>query len=448
MTKIGRAWSVDGATEHHAGFQFALIDILEKYPELRSASVSFDGLPIPLDSVFQYEAGELPQRVMHGTSEAAWRGIQQSGLQPRAASGAEAAYGRASSAKAGRIDAVYLTTQRNMAHFAARDAGAATHTAPLVLDVQTRALQPRLLVPDEDSRAADWRGSLERLGSVGYRGTIPASALSPREILTDREWQPFETRQANPYLTNTLKSALKAVGHGRLVARGTSGTADSVSLAAARGQVNKGLIRMQPTAPGVYALALTWEGEEALRGLAWVEKRRPNNVSRAAQLFSAFHSRDPERQWRASWRGPAELHAIGRAQVLYYSSDKVDPSELQDPGGVWKGYYHDHDPDTRIYLPPAAAGRRLNGRRPADVLHLRWPEPFIWLGSADGYKVEIDGRIADVKLDGKRGMKGLQLWALPDASALVAAPADGGREDECVVWYGPALTVQHEGVEG
>jgi len=101
-----------------------------------------------------------------------------------------------------------------------------------------------------------------------------------------------------------------------------------------------------------------------------------------------------------------------------------------------------------IYLAPAAAQRRLQRANPVDALTVRWPNELVWLGSADGYDVEVAGRKVSVKLDGGKKMRGMQLWAFPDRSCLVAAPAQGGRESECVLWCGPSLTVIHDGVDG
>lgn len=181
--------------------------------------------------------------------------------------------------------------------------------------------------------------------------------------------------------------------------------------------------------------------------------RRPNrgepaNLSKAQRLLREFHSREHETLWESPWRGPHEMWAVGAGKVLYYSSDKADPGDPNDPGGEWKGYFHDHEAGTKVYLTPNRAQRVLNGARPLDVVRPNWPDVLVWLGSADGYDVRVGGGKAKaVKLDGKRG-SGLQLWAFPDRSALVAVPPKGGREDDTVFWFGPNLTVGWAGVEG
>ena len=72
--------------------------------------------------------------------------------------------------KAGRADAVYLTTQSTMARSAARQAARAHKSFPVVLKVT--GLDPSLAEPDEDSREKTAEASIARMGSMAYRGSI------------------------------------------------------------------------------------------------------------------------------------------------------------------------------------------------------------------------------------------------------------------------------------
>lgn len=176
----------------------------------------------------------------------------------------------------------------------------------------------------------------------------------------------------------------------------------------------------------------------------------PRQLRSAQGLLKEFHGwREAQTLRQSPWRGPWELWAIGPARVLYYSSDKADPGDESDRGGEWKGYYHDQDDGTLVYLPPSMAAKVLGvGERPRRVLRPAWPDVLVWLGAADGYEVEVGGKVLEARLDGGPRMGGVQLWSFPDRSALVAAPASGGREEDCVLWTGPALTVTRAGIEG
>lgn len=182
--------------------------------------------------------------------------------------------------------------------------------------------------------------------------------------------------------------------------------------------------------------------------------RNPPGLEGARELLRNFHSRtDPGELWEAEWVPPPEMWAVGTGQVIYYSSDKIDPDDAEDPGGVWKGYYHDHLKDTLVYLTPAKAKVLLKGGRALDIVRPEWPEVLTWLGSADGYRMEVKGKELTRNLSGKKGLTGLQLWSFPSpryigGACLVAAPAQGGSEAQTVLWAGPNLTVDWPGIEG
>lgn len=184
-----------------------------------------------------------------------------------------------------------------------------------------------------------------------------------------------------------------------------------------------------------------------------MRRRNRGGVDEARRLLQTFHSRSDEgRLAEHSW-GPHEMWAVGSGVQVLYSSDKIDPGDPSDRGGVWKGYFHDQDPDTLVYLPPAKAKRLLKGGAALDRCYPEWPEAMTWLGSADGYTLDCDGRIVERKLDGRQG-GGLQLWGFPcmrgfsGCMDLVAAPATGGREGDAVLWCGPNLTIDWPGIDG
>jgi hypothetical protein len=110
----------------------------------------------------------------HGTSSIAAASILREGLRPRADTNVKPAYGAGSSVGAGRPEAIYLTTQLGMAKFGALDAS--KHGGyPVILEVQ--GIDGDLAQADEDSRETSPMKSLERIGSIAYVGTIPASKI-------------------------------------------------------------------------------------------------------------------------------------------------------------------------------------------------------------------------------------------------------------------------------
>jgi hypothetical protein len=170
--------SVEGATVFHPGFMHALSGIIRGYPEIEGYLISFDG-PMVRVADLNWSAPSMRWEDItfyHGTSLAAWPGIEARGLGPRSATGSRPMYGSSVGAREGRVDAVYLAVESNMCRFAARDAARRTGSEPVVLRVF--GLSGAKMRPDEDSGEAGARMSLARMGSVAYVGTIPVSKIS------------------------------------------------------------------------------------------------------------------------------------------------------------------------------------------------------------------------------------------------------------------------------
>jgi hypothetical protein len=174
-------WYVEGATEQSPGFINALREIVWEYPEAGSFKIKFDG-PWQTVSDVLARASRSPVLFLHGTSSTAWDRIQEQGLLPRKRSGSRPAYGaHLSHAAAADPEAVYLTTQLGTASWAARDAARTHGGEPTILEVDARDLDEDKLEPDEDSRSASWRESLETMGSVKYKGQIPPRSIRIHE---------------------------------------------------------------------------------------------------------------------------------------------------------------------------------------------------------------------------------------------------------------------------
>lgn len=205
---LGDKLYAEGATEYHRGFRKALAEIVRAYPEILDLTISFDGPGIRVRDVLAWTPPARLQDVvfLHGTSEAAWQRISAEGLRPRSLTGAAPAYGHSSGAKDGDAAAVYLTTQRNMAAFAARDAAANMKSKPVILEVF--GIDPRYAIGDHDSGLESAQESLERLGSIAYQGVIPARQVQLAYTLESEGWRPVTMRK-NPEDTRTPRAVVK-----------------------------------------------------------------------------------------------------------------------------------------------------------------------------------------------------------------------------------------------
>lgn len=162
---------VDGATEYNVGFIKALNDIVKNNPEISDFIIGFDGPYKKVSDVIQLNQLKFEDIVFyHGTSKLAWNKIKNEGLKPRSETKVDPAYGAGYSVGPGNQALIYLTTQQNMAKFAANDAARAHKSDPIILKIT--GLDEQFAVPDEDSEEDTAIKSLYRLGSIGYTKTI------------------------------------------------------------------------------------------------------------------------------------------------------------------------------------------------------------------------------------------------------------------------------------
>lgn len=191
---------VEGATEHHAGFLKALHEMVRQYPELRDFVVKFDGPWVPVSRLLSSRPSDARAphwarlTFYHGTSSTAAARILVEGLRPRSQTNVAPAYGVNSEKGAGRAEAIYLTTQLNMAKFAALDAAKAHRGDGVILEVE--GIDPDFVAADEDSGQSDAAVSLSRIGSIAYLAPIPASKIRPLlQSISGRGWEPYEGAQ-------------------------------------------------------------------------------------------------------------------------------------------------------------------------------------------------------------------------------------------------------------
>jgi hypothetical protein len=123
----------------------------------------------------------------HGTNSTAAQSILREGLRPRSETNVQPAYGSSSTVGAGRSEAIYLTTQIQMARFAALDASK-RGGYPVILEV--KGIDSSLCQADEDSGEKDPVKSIERIGSIAYVGSISPSKIKLAYQIEDgdRDW--------------------------------------------------------------------------------------------------------------------------------------------------------------------------------------------------------------------------------------------------------------------
>ena len=213
-----RNLSVDGASEDHRGFRKALKEIVVRYPEIIDYIISFDG-PYKEVSSLVYGAAsptigqdiDLGKKTYyHGTSDDVLDTILSEGLKPRGETNVDPVYGVEFGARPSRQEAVYLTTQMNLASSAAHSAARKRGGNAVILEI--KGLVHDLFQPDEDSRETDAVKSLERMGSVAYVGRISPRNIRVYAMDDGKRWvkwgsaAPSPSRVASRWLKTGLSS--------------------------------------------------------------------------------------------------------------------------------------------------------------------------------------------------------------------------------------------------
>lgn len=164
-------------------------------------------------------------------------------------------------------------------------------------------------------------------------------------------------------------------------------------------------------------------------------------MSRAVRKYVDFHQQEPvkigrfhpdlERVLRvgtATW--------VGVAENVFYRSDKLNPTTLEDEG--WIDYIHDHDRDVHTYRLDAAAGELGPERKiPAFI---RNTHELTWLGFCLGF--DYEGH--DGKRVGARGKKPLpDLFCTPNGKALLVIQS---KRTLLALMWGGRLGVEPRGI--
>jgi RNA:NAD 2'-phosphotransferase (TPT1/KptA family) len=188
-----------------------IINTIKKiYPEILNYVVSSTGVagfrnPSKKYRTVQYwldqqrtePKANLPKYFYHGTSTNLYNMfIKEQGLVPRQISGSSGSYGASSARALSRGMFNYLTIHPDYATREAATQAARNHGGlPLILKIDSSAIDPTRLFPDEDARAETWEESMHKIGTIAYKGIIQNSSIIPYEISKDinaLKWLPYE----------------------------------------------------------------------------------------------------------------------------------------------------------------------------------------------------------------------------------------------------------------
>ena len=198
VDKNRRKVDVEYATEYHPKIQPAFAALLQYAPGLADYQVTFDG---PAKHTVRLLANGLTHDEdwivltwYHGTSSHYANIAIQDGLKPRATSGVEPSF--VGGSKESQPHLVYLSADDgNDVRHAAREANRKTRnlgieSSPVILKIDARQLNPSKYTPDEDSGGITWEDSLHTMGTIGYKGIIPARAISVHMAIgDDNDWR-------------------------------------------------------------------------------------------------------------------------------------------------------------------------------------------------------------------------------------------------------------------
>ena len=187
-----------------------VINTIKKiYPEISNYVISSTGVagfrnPSLENRTVQYwldqqrtdPKANLPEYFYHGTCTNLYNMfIKEQGLVPRQISGSSGSYG-ASARALSRGMFNYLTIHPDYATREAATQAAKNHGGiPLILKIDSSAIDPTRLFPDEDARAETWEESMHKIGTIAYKGIIQNSSIIPYEISKDinaLKWLPYE----------------------------------------------------------------------------------------------------------------------------------------------------------------------------------------------------------------------------------------------------------------
>lgn len=182
---------IEGMSEHHPHILSTLKFLIDNDSKLENARLRFDNNEEIKIKEFIENQGKniknktdlLPEYLYHGTSTYFWEQISENGLMCREMTGNEPQY-KSIFGEEGLKDRVYFCTEMNIgsAKYSAIKASENTSSDEIILKIKTANLDRKLLEPDEDSNCFNWQESLQKLGTLAYRGIIHPSEIEVHVI--------------------------------------------------------------------------------------------------------------------------------------------------------------------------------------------------------------------------------------------------------------------------
>ena len=170
-------------------------------------------------------------------------------------------------------------------------------------------------------------------------------------------------------------------------------------------------------------------------------------MKKAIRLYEAFHSFPPRDVGRFKGRFviPTRAWHAGDARMMYYSSDKLNPTTKQDEGLV--SYYHEHKPGVAVYVPSDRRGRASReivdgpATGPVEVpTAFRKAQSLVRLGRCDGFDFcDLEGN----ELEARPATDGLAWYCTPDGRMLCIV---AGLRRVVLMCWGGRLGVIDRGV--
>ena len=162
------------------------------------------------------------------------------------------------------------------------------------------------------------------------------------------------------------------------------------------------------------------------------------STAKAERLYETFHSHGPSDigEFSRGFKIPREGLDVGDAKVMYYTSDKLNPSTGEDEGHVT--YYHDHKPDVKMVV--------FDESRGGDLVKIpQWicnTPALCLLGECDGFDyTDHEGELRSAKAKGRKP----EWYCVPSGKALLVIQ---DKKKVLAVLWGGKLAVEWRGVVG
>ncbi len=159
---------------------------------------------------------------------------------------------------------------------------------------------------------------------------------------------------------------------------------------------------------------------------------------KALGLYRRFHQFEPHKvgEFAKGFSIPTEVHHVGQAKTMFYTSDKLNPETHDDEG--WISYYHEHKPGVKFCVVRPETDSDLISV-PSRICTV---DALIRLGDCEGFEYEdFNGKIVKAESTGRPP----EWYTTPSGKALLIV--QDKRTVVAVLWGGQ-LHVEARGVVG